>query len=178
NAEFGGRDINDVLNILKIGMSIPAFDGENVGVEGWSRGGMMTYQLLTKLNFLKCAIVVAGLADLRGNFKRYNWLKDKFYGMFEGADEKKINEEIEKRSAVEFYKKIHTEVPLLLIHGNADNKISYEDSVSMYKKLSEFKRAELKLETIENGDHYLRKNRSEVRKLRRSWFNKYLQLNN
>lgn len=175
--EFGGREINDILNILKIGMTMPAFDGENIGVEGWSRGGMMTYQLLTKLNFLKCAIVVAGLADLRSNFKRNRWLKAKFYGMFEGADEKKINDEIEKRSAVDFYDKIHPEIPLLMIHGKDDGKIHYEDSVSMFKKLSEFKRAEIKLETIEDGDHYLRNKRNTVRKFRREWFDKYLKLN-
>lgn len=177
NDEFGGKEISDILNILKIGMTIPSFDGENIGVEGWSRGGMMTYQLLTKLSFLKCAIVVAGLADLRSNFERNKWLKAKFYQMFEGADEKKINEEIEKRSAVDFFDMIRPEIPLLLIHGTADNKISYEDSVLMHKKLSEFIRAEIKLEKIENGDHYLRKERDAVRKLRREWFDKYLKLN-
>ncbi len=176
--DFGGREINDILNLLKIGMTMPSFDGENIGVEGWSRGGMMTYQLLTKLNFLKCAVVVAGLADLRSNFERNKKLKDKFYKLFEGADEKKINDEIEKRSAVDFYEKIHMEIPLMLIHGTNDDKVFYEDSVLMYKRLSEFKRSEIKLETIENGDHYLRKERNEVRKLRREWFDKYLKLNN
>ena len=68
--EFGGKEINDVLNLLKLGMSVESFDGENIGVEGWSQGGMMTYQLLTKINFLKCAIIVAGLADLESNFQR------------------------------------------------------------------------------------------------------------
>ena len=175
--EFGGRDIGDILNILKIGMKMPAFDGENIGVEGWSRGGMMTYQLLTKLSFLKCAIVVAGLADLRSNFEKNSKLKDKFYGLFKGADEKKILEEIGKRSAVDFFESIRPEVPLLMIHGTADDKVSYQDSVQMYKKLSEYIRAELRLETIENGDHYLRKERNTVRKLRRDWFYKYLKLN-
>ena len=38
-------------------------------------------------------------------------------------------------------------------------------------------RAELRLETIESGDHYLRKDRKKVRELRKEWFAKYLKLN-
>ena len=135
NDEFGGREINDILNILKIGMSLEEFDGENIGVEGWSRGGMMTYQLLTKINFFKCAVVVAGLADLRTNMEKNSKLKKKFFRLFPNASDERINEEIEKRSAIEFYKNINQEIPLLLIHGTNDNKVSYEDSKNLYMKL-------------------------------------------
>jgi dipeptidyl aminopeptidase/acylaminoacyl peptidase len=68
NDEFGGKEINDIMNILKIGMLLDEYDGENIAVEGWSRGGMMTYQLLTRLSFIKCAVIVAGISDLRSNF--------------------------------------------------------------------------------------------------------------
>lgn len=177
NDEFGGKEINDILNILKIGMSLSSFDGENVGVEGWSRGGMMTYQLLTKINFLKCAVIVAGLADLESNFKHNEKLKNKFYSIYGNKSENKIKEEIVKRSAVEFYFDINPEIPMLLIHGTSDEKVLYSDSKSMYEKLTSIERAEVKLETIENGDHYLRKERKEVMRIRRDWFDKYLKLN-
>lgn len=175
--EFGGKEINDILNLLKLGMQHESFDGENIGVEGWSRGGMMTYQLLTKINFLKCAIVVAGLADLESNFKHNEKLKNKFYTVFSDKDKDKIKEEIVKRSAVEFYFEINPAIPLLLIHGTSDNKVLYDDSKNMYDKLSAIERAEIRLHTIEKGDHYLRKERKEVQKIRREWFNKYLKLN-
>lgn len=178
NDEFGGKEINDVLNILKIGMSLPYFDGENIGVEGWSRGGMMTYQLLTKINFFKCAAVVAGLADPESNFERNKKLKEKFYSLFRNADVERIREEISKRAAVDFYEKISPETPLLLIHGTSDDKVSYNDSLIMHSKLSKIKRAEIQLETIENGDHYLSKDRERVKNIRKKWFNKYLKLNN
>ncbi len=175
--EFGGKEINDVLNVLKIGMHHEKFDGENIGVEGWSRGGMMTYLLLTKLNFFKCAVVAAGLADLKSNFSRNEKLRKKFYAMFKNADEKKIRNEIQKRSAVEFYEEINSGTPLLLIHGSSDETIYYNDSHELYNKLKTTNRAELRLETIESGDHYLRKDRKKVRELRKEWFAKYLKLN-
>ena len=163
--EFGGKEINDILNLMKIGMQLESFDGENIGAEGWSRGGMMTYQLLTKINFLKCAIVVAGLADLESNFKHNAKLKNKFFTVFSDKDEDKIKEEIVKRSAVEFYFDINPEIPLLLIHGTSDEKVLYEDSRNLYEKLTTIERAEIKLHTIETGDHYLRKERKEIQKI-------------
>lgn len=175
--EFGGKEINDIMNILKIGMEHPLFDGENVGVEGWSRGGMMTYQLLTKINFFKCATVIAGLADLKSNFERNYKLKDMFYALFRNADENRIRQEINKRSAVKFYRDISPDVPLMLIHGTNDESISYDDSENLYHKLSSIDRAEVTLIPIEFGDHYLRRHRKIASKLRKEWLDKYLKLN-
>jgi len=175
--EFGGKEINDTMNLLKIGMLLDEYDGMNIGVEGWSRGGMMTYQLLTKLKFIKCAIIVAGLADLRSNMEKNLKLKNKFYLLFPNADEDRINEEIRQRSAVEFYKDINMDTPILLIHGTSDHKVAYEDSVNMYMRLINESRAEIVFETIDHGDHYLRNNREAVQTLRKQWFSKYLKLN-
>lgn len=175
--EFGGKEINDTMNLLKIGMLLDEYDGMNIGVEGWSRGGMMTYQLLTKLKFIKCAVIVAGLADLRSNMEKNLKLKNKFNSLFPDADEYKVNEEIRQRSAVEFYKDINMDTPILLIHGTSDHKVAYEDSVNMYMRLVKESRAEIVFETIDHGDHYLRKNRETVQTLRKQWFAKYLKLN-
>ncbi len=177
NDEFGGKEINDTMNILKIGMLLEEYDGVNIGVEGWSRGGMMTYQLLTKLKFIKCAVIVAGLADLRANFERNIKLKKKFNLLFPNALEDRIEEEIKKRSAVDFHKDIDKDTPIMLIHGTSDSKVLYEDSVKMYMRLVGESRAEIVFETIENGDHYLSKNRKEVQTLRKQWFDKYLKFN-
>ncbi len=170
NDEFGGKEINDAMNILKIGMLLDEYDGMNIGVEGWSRGGMMTYQLLTKLKFIKCAVVVAGLADLRSNFEKNVKLKNKFNSMFPNANEERINEEIKKRSAVEFHKDIDMDTPILLIHGTNDNKVAYEDSVNMYMRLVDQSRADIHFESIQKGDHYLSRNRKEVQIHRKQWF--------
>ena len=45
--EFGGADVNDVLNLMPLLQSWPQADASRIGMYGWSRGGMMTYLALT-----------------------------------------------------------------------------------------------------------------------------------
>ena len=46
--EFGGNDLNDVLNLTSLAKEFEFADDNRWGIEGWSRGGMMTYLALTK----------------------------------------------------------------------------------------------------------------------------------
>src|SRR5258706_1306862 len=41
--EFGGADVNDVLNIIPLARSLGYVDMNNVFMLGWSRGAMMTF---------------------------------------------------------------------------------------------------------------------------------------
>jgi dipeptidyl aminopeptidase/acylaminoacyl peptidase len=72
--EFGGDDLNDVLNLTSLAKEFDFADDNKWGVEGWSRGGMMTYLALTKNDHpayppagFKCAIITGGIANLRCN---------------------------------------------------------------------------------------------------------------
>ena len=65
---------------------------------------------------------------------------------------------------------------MLFIHGNSDDKVSYLDSLEMYVKLQKRNAGtDYKLELIENGDHYLSRNKELVRTFRKNWFDKYLK---
>ncbi len=55
--EFGGRDVNDVLNFLEISRSMNFSDPKNIFLSGWSRGGMMTYLALKAGASVNAAIV-------------------------------------------------------------------------------------------------------------------------
>lgn len=176
--EFGGAEVNDVVNVLKAGMELEEFDGENAGVEGWSRGGMITYLLLTRVKFLKCAISVAGLANLRRNFELNAKLKNKFYSKFSKYSPDMIAREMDSRSAVNFYESMNVTTPLLMIHGTGDDKVTHKDSADLYRLLKPVYQADIEIKLLENGDHFLRSHRKEVSALRRNWFGKYLKLNN
>lgn len=173
--QFGGEDLNDVINILKIGMQVNEFDGENVGVEGWSRGGMMTYQLLTKINFLKCAVIVAGLSNINRNIGINETLNNKVNLL---KSDRKLEEYEKERSAVNFYEKISMDVPLILIHGTHDKKVSHQDSVEIYELLKQRGKDNVELILIDGGDHYLRKDRKHVSDIRKNRFDKFLKLIN
>ena len=51
--EFGGKDVNDVTNLIDVVKEIPEADSTRIGMYGWSRGGMMTYLALTKTDKIK-----------------------------------------------------------------------------------------------------------------------------
>lgn len=174
NEEFGGSDVNDILNLFPIAESLQYCDSHNIGMEGWSRGGMMTYKVLTKTDRIKCAVIISGLADLTRNEAMRNDLKDIYKILFGAETDEEFEERKKDRSAVYFYKNINKFTDLLLIHGTGDTKISHEDSIDMFEKLkSEGINCELVL--IEGGDHYLKKDKQRVAKLRRDWFDKYLK---
>ena len=62
--EFGGSDVNDVLNLVPALSHVEKADTTRMGMYGWSRGGMMTYLALTKTNRMRAAIITAAAATM------------------------------------------------------------------------------------------------------------------
>jgi dipeptidyl aminopeptidase/acylaminoacyl peptidase len=172
--EFGGSDVNDVINLIPLADEIPFCDSEMTGMEGWSRGGMMTYRVLSMTERIRCAVIISGLADLFRNEEIRSDLAKVYEKLFGSEDENEFKKRKQERSAVYFADRINKSSKILLIHGTADKKVSHLDSVDMYEKLkSNGIFCELKL--IENGDHYLKRQRKEIVKYRRDWYERFLK---
>lgn len=172
--EFGGKDIDDIMNLFPVADGIEFCDSSKIGMEGWSRGGMMTYKVLTKTDRVSCAVIISGLADLFRSEENRSDLVRVYYELFGSDDKNEYEKRKKERSAVWFSDKINKSTNVLLIHGKSDKKISCQDSVDMYEKLSQ-QGVECELKLIEDGDHYLRKQRKEVGQMRRQWFEKSLK---
>ncbi|MDQ3020920.1 MAG: prolyl oligopeptidase family serine peptidase [Bacteroidota bacterium] len=172
--EFGGKDVNDVLNLIPVAENISFCESGKIGIEGWSRGGMMAYIVLTLTKSIKCAVIISGLADLFRSEESRSDLVKVYEKLFGSHDENEFIERKKKRSAVYFAFKINKATKILLIHGTSDKRVSHQDSVDMYERLKE-NGIPCELKLIENGDHYLKKNREEIVKLRRDWFDKFLK---
>ncbi len=176
NDEFGGKDIKDILNLFEIIDDLPEADNSRIGMEGWSRGGMMMYLCLTKTERIKCAVAVSALSNLERTLLINPSLKKYVSELTKDYNKEKTESFIRSRSAIEFYKDICKDTPILFIHGNADEKVSYLDSVELYERIRKLNSdTDYKLEIIENGDHYLSRNKEMVKEFRRNWFNKYLK---
>ena len=63
--EIGGNDVNDILNIISLADEFDFADKTKWGIEGWSRGGMMTYLTLLKNPNFRCAVLVGAISDLK-----------------------------------------------------------------------------------------------------------------
>ncbi|MBK8981025.1 MAG: prolyl oligopeptidase family serine peptidase [Ignavibacteria bacterium] len=172
--EFGGRDVNDVLNLIKLADEISECDSSKIGMEGWSRGGMMTYKALTLTDRIRCAVIISGLADLSRSMEHKSELSKVYDKLFGTNDSAEFRKRLEERSAVHFHNNINKETAVLLIHGTADSEVSHIDSKNMYERLSE-NGNDCRLELIEGGNHYLKKHREKVSELRRKWFKRFLK---
>jgi len=176
NDEFGGRDVDDVINLINIAKSFEFSDPDKIGMEGWSRGGMMSYHTLSRINEIKACIIVAGLADLIGNEENNPALGSVFKKSFGGCGSIEFQQRKKNRSAIYWAEKISRGTKILFIHGTADEKILTDDSINMYNKLSGLNGKEnYELKIIQGGDHYLRNNRKEISLLRKKWFDENLK---
>lgn len=172
--EFGGSDLNDILNLVELADEFEFADKETWGIEGWSRGGMMTYLALTKTDIFKAAVVTGGIANLRCNSDDSKFMRKLYEVTMGDYGSESFNEKCQSRSIVNFAEKLNEKTPILIIHGTADNRVLPRDSMELSSKLLEMKR-EFRLVMLENGDHFLKKHRKIVDNLRKEWFEKYLK---
>jgi dipeptidyl aminopeptidase/acylaminoacyl peptidase len=179
--EFGGDDVNDVLNLIPLADEIENAETAKWGIEGWSRGGMMTYLSLTRTNFpnypaggFKCAIVSGGIANLRCNSEESTFMRRLYEVTLGKYKEKEFYEKCESRSIVKFPEKLPEDTPILIIHRTKDERVLPHDSIDLSYKLLELK-IPFRLVMLEGGDHFLKSHRKEVDEMRKKWFEKFLK---
>lgn len=172
--DFGGDDVNDVLNLIPLADEIPQANKDIWGIEGWSRGGMMTYLTLTKTNIFKAAIVIGGIANLRCSSEESKFMRRLYEQTLGKYDEAEFKNNCETRSIVNFPEKLSKDTSLLMIHGNADERVLPHYSLDLANKLVDLK-FPYRLVMLEGGDHFLKSHRKEVDEMRRNWFEKFLK---
>ncbi|MCA2004907.1 MAG: prolyl oligopeptidase family serine peptidase [Ignavibacterium sp.] len=172
--DFGGDDLNDVLNLIPLADEIPQADKSIWGIEGWSRGGMMTYLTLTRTKIFRAAIVLGGIANLRCNAEESKFMRRLYEHTLGKYSEEEFKQRCEQRSIINFSEKLSKETPMLLIHGNADERVLPHDSIDLSYKLLKHK-IPFRLVMLEGGDHFLKSHRKEVDEMRKKWFDRFLK---
>lgn len=167
--EFGGADIEDVLCLKEYLGQIPQTDTSRIGMMGGSRGGMMTYLCLARVNWLNAAVSIAGAAD----HDRQVILRPKMIEVFERAfgntaEGRKV------RGAVNFADQFCKTTPLLMMHGTADWRVSPKDSLDLAAKLLDAK-VPYRLVMFEGGDHSLSEHRKTEWGMIKEWFERFVK---
>ncbi len=172
--EFGGEDVNDIINLIPLLKKIKNADPSRIGVYGWSRGGMMTYLALKRTPDIKAAVVGGGVADLFMMKKNRPDMEEfVFSELIPDYDENK-KKFLSDRSAVKFVSQFPKNTPLLLMHGTGDWRVSPLQSMTLAGLLLKEK-APFRLVLFEGGDHGLTEFSAEVDKMVKEWFDKYLK---
>jgi dipeptidyl aminopeptidase/acylaminoacyl peptidase len=171
--EFGGRDVNDVLNLIPLLSYVDKADTSRIGMYGWSRGGMMTYRALTETKRIKGAVIGSGMADAFINTAKRPEMDTVFTELIPAMH---LNRDsvLQTRSATYWADKICKTTPLLIMHGSADWRVVPEEVLKLVAKLYECKQP-FRFELFEGGQHSLVEYRDEVNRISRNFLDYYVR---
>ncbi|MCM5661381.1 alpha/beta hydrolase family protein [Galbibacter mesophilus] len=172
--EFGGKDVNDVIILTDVLKEVKKADTTKIGMYGWSRGGMMTYLALTKTNKIKAAVVGGAVSDCFESIKNRPEMETKVWS--ELIPEYKSNKQLEltKRSAIKWVDKFPKDVPILMLHGNADWRVKPEQTLKLALEFEKY-RIPYRLIIFEGGDHGINEHKTEVNDQVINWFDRFLK---
>ena len=172
--EFGGKDVDDVLNLVPVLEKLPNADTSRIGMEGASRGGMMTYLSLKRSCRFKAAVVVAGMADAFVNIRaRPEMDKSVFAELAPGYAVNK-DSVLKERSAVYWADQLCKTTPILLMQGSSDWRVQPEESFELVLKLYEAKHP-IRFILFEGADHSLNEWRIDEFLQTKNFFDYYLR---
>lgn len=174
--EFGGADVNDILALIKLVDEIASADNKRIGMYGWSRGGMMTYLALTKSDRIKAAVVGGAVSDLEKIIKDRPEMETEVIAQIVPNYYVNKKSVLESRSAVKWANSFPKNVPLLMLHGNADWRVKPEHSLNLALEFEKY-RIPYRLIMFEGADHGINEYKQEVRDHVLQWFEKYLKHN-
>jgi dipeptidyl aminopeptidase/acylaminoacyl peptidase len=153
--EGGGADVHDVLNLYPLLRGLGYADTSAIYMLGYSRGGAMTYQVIRAGMPVRAAVTVAGVAEY--HFPRIN-----------AARTDSVNAEREReRSALSWPDRIR--VPVLLIHGEADEVVPVDQSRRLAAELARLGVVH-DLVVVRGADHGMSGRWDDIRRRAMRWF--------
>lgn len=165
--EWGGKMQDDLSDVLAFLVSKKIVDKNRVCIVGSSYGG---YAALAGGAFTpelyRCVVSINGVSDLvdmvsddKRKYGRESWVVTYFKKSI-GGDENTATNVLKEKSP--YYYAENFQAPVLLIHGENDDRVDYDHSNRMRKKLKKAKK-KVKLVKLDDESHYLESN--EMRQL-------------
>ncbi len=171
--EFGGRDVDDVLNLIPLLESMREADAARIGMVGWSRGGLMTYIALTRTDRIAGAILGSSESDAFESLQKRPEMEKIYADLVPNYGSRK-EEALTARSPIRWPEKLSSRTPLLLLHGSADWRVNPTQALAMADALYGARRP-FRLVFFEGGDHGLTRDRPEVERLMKDWLDRYVR---
>jgi dipeptidyl aminopeptidase/acylaminoacyl peptidase len=171
--EFGGKDLNDVLNLMPLLSSVKEADTSRIGMFGLSRGGMMTFLALTKTTRIKAAVILSGLADLPQAREARPEI-DSVWSLMIPDYYTKRDEVLKARSATQFADKMYKSTPILIVQGTGDWRVPAGQVIDLAKILYEVKHP-FRFILYEGAQHSMIEYIQEFYAQTVNWYNDYLR---
>jgi len=129
--ELGGADLNDLMNIVGLLSELKSVDTNNVFLYGESRGSLMVYQAIKEGFPARAAATYGGFTDF-DSLVTNDPGGARTASIFPNFDVNRT-EIVARRSAVQWAEEIN--IPLLLMHGSNDGRISPTHTLNFAKAL-------------------------------------------
>lgn len=167
---FGGEaDLASITTLRNILKHIPCADARAIGIKGHSRGGLMTCMLLRNVSWVTAAVIASAPTNsTQMNTSRSEWKK------YQETFFKKSKEEYLKRSPIHWVDTFPKNVPILLMHGSADLRVSAEQSIALSGAF--FKHhIPHRFILFDGADHNITEYRDEYYAHIHTWFERFLK---
>jgi dipeptidyl aminopeptidase/acylaminoacyl peptidase len=170
--EFGGADVDDVMNLVPLAKSLGYVDMNNVFVLGWSRGGMMTLLALKRGLAVNAAAVGGALADVVSERAQRSSMEQVFKDLIPNFATH-ADEALRDRSAI--YWPASIKVPLLILQGGADWRVNpLHNALALAQRLQEAGKT-YELIVYADDDHGLSRNSADSDHRIIEWFKRYMK---
>jgi len=174
--EWGGVEVDDVLNLVPALKSLDYVDPERIYMLGLSRGGTMTYLAIKRGISIKAAAVIGAVTDVKAwvdarpdmGLVNGNQYIDGFANIWPDY-EHRAGEYYRARSAVYWADQIN--VPVLILHSRTDRMVPVTQALRMAEALQESGKV-YALHIYELDGHSLPKNRDDRDRMIVDWFNR------
>lgn len=167
--EFGGKDVNDVSRLIDISLGLPGVDTSRVFLLGESRGAMTSYLVARQRSDITAMATVGGATDLLSGLEWRPEMERVYRARIPGyAAHKQAT--LKARSALVWADQLPADMPVLLIHGEADNRVNVEDSRAMAARLQQLGRPN-KLIVYPGDSHGIEQNKRAANLEVLNWFN-------
>ncbi|MCM3870717.1 MAG: prolyl oligopeptidase family serine peptidase [Pyrinomonadaceae bacterium] len=171
--EFGGADVNDVLNLIPLARALGYVDMNNVFMHGASRGGMQAFLSIKRGIPINAVAVNGALTDLTASAKARPRVAERVWSRLIPGFAENPEEVLRERSAVFFADKI--DVPVLILQGGADwRSDAGSQALGLANKLQLFGKT-YELHVYAGDDHPLSINRLERERKIVEWFRRYMK---
>jgi dipeptidyl aminopeptidase/acylaminoacyl peptidase len=172
--EFGGKDIDDVMNLFPLLNHIQKADTSRIGMFGISRGGMMTYISLKKTKQLKAAVVISGVTDLIKMLDTRPEFDAEVYGELIPDYKNNKTKLLRERSAVYFADEICKTTPIFILQGTSDWRVPTNQVIDLVNKFYEVKQP-FRFSLFEGGSHGVLEFWNELSRQTKVFLDRYLR---
>jgi len=174
--EWGGVEIDDVLNLVPTLKSLAYVDPDRLFMLGLSRGGTMTYLAIKRGISVKAAAVIGGVTDVKAwvdarpemGIVNGNEYTDGFAKIWPDY-EHRAEEYYRARSAAYWADQIN--VPVLILHSRTDRLVPVTQAFHIAEALQE-KGKVYALHIYDRDGHALPQNRDDRNRMIIDWFNR------